>query len=123
MSAKQRDDRITLTGVKLHPLIGVTPGERRLPQPCDADVTLWGDFEAAGSTDSLDKALDYTKVLARIIETAHGREYNLLETLAYRISREVLQSFPARKVSVRVRKRPATLSDKLDFIEVEVEQS
>ncbi len=105
------------------PKIGITPGERRMPQPCEADVTLWGDFEAAGSTDSLDKALDYTKVLARVIETAQNGEYNLLETLAYRISRELLQNFPAKKVSVRVRKRPATLTEKLDFIEVEVEQS
>ncbi len=122
MSAKSRDDRITLSGVKLQPKIGVTPGERRKPQPCDADVTLWGDFEAAASTDSLEKALDYSKVLARVLETAHSGEYNLLETLAYRISREVLQGFPARKVSVRIRKRPAALKDSLDFIEVEVEQ-
>ena len=123
MSAKPRDDRLTISGVKLLPRIGATPGERRLPQPCDADVTLWGDFEAAGSTDSLDKALDYSKVLATVIETAHAEEYNLLETLAYRIPRELLQSFPARKASVKVRKRPATLADKLDFIEVEIEQS
>jgi len=117
-----REDRITLSGVKLLPRIGVTPGERRMPQPCDADVTLWGDFEAAAATDSLDKALDYTNVLVKVVETAHAREYNLLETLAYTISRAVLQSFPARKVSIRVRKRPANLMDKLDFIEVEVEQ-
>ncbi len=122
MSNKQRDDRITLAGVRLLPKIGVTPGERRLPQPCDADVTLWGDFEAAGTTDALDRALDYSKVLSRVIEIAHAREYNLLETLAYRISREILQGFPARKVSVRVRKRPTALMDELDFIEVEVEQ-
>ena len=122
MSVKSKDDRITLAGVKLQPKIGVTPGERRMPQACDADVTLWGDFEAAGSTDSLDKALDYSRVLTRVIETAHSGEYNLLETLAYRISRDVLQGFPAKKVSVRIRKRPATLSGKLDFIEVEVEQ-
>lgn len=122
MPAKSRDDRITLSGIRLLPKIGVTPGERRQPQPCDADVTLWGDFAAAASTDSLEKALDYSEVLARVIEAAHCREYNLLETLAYRISREVLQGFPAKKVSVKVRKRPASLIDRLDFIEVEVEE-
>ena len=123
MSVKPRDDRITLSGVKLLPRIGVTPGERRLPQPCEADVTLWGDFEAAGSTDSLDRALDYSRVLTKVVEIAHAREYNLLESLAYRISREILQCFPARKVLAKVRKRPVGLVDKLEFIEVEVEQS
>jgi dihydroneopterin aldolase len=117
-----REDRITLSGVKLLPKIGVTPGERRLPQHCEADVVLVGDFEAAGSSDSLGKAIDYSKVLAKIIEVAHGSEYNLLETLAYRVSREVLKAFPARRVTVRVRKRPAALLECLDFIEVEVSQ-
>jgi 7,8-dihydroneopterin aldolase/epimerase/oxygenase len=123
LSARPRDDRITLSGVQLMPRIGVSPGERRLPQRCDADITLWGDFEAAGSTDSLDKAIDYSRVLSKVVEIAHSREYSLIETLAYQISREILQCFPARRVSVKVRKRPATLSHALEFIEVEVEQS
>jgi dihydroneopterin aldolase len=94
-----------------------------MPQPCEADVTLWGDFEAAASMDSLDMALDYSRVLNQVVEISQAREYNLLETLACRISREILQSFPARKVSVRVRKRPTALADRLDFIEVEIERS
>ncbi len=123
MSTKPKDDRITLAGVKLLPRIGVTPGERCMPQSCDVDVTLWGDFEAAASTDSLNRTLDYSEVLAKVIEVSHAREYNLLETLAYSISQEVLRCFPARRVTVKVRKRPASVADKLDFIEVEVERS
>jgi dihydroneopterin aldolase len=116
-------DRLTLNGIKLQPRIGVSPGERRFPQPCHADVAVWGDFEAAASTDSLDKAINYSQVLATVLETAHAREYNLLETLAYRIARDVLQSYPATRVRVSVRKRPASLAAKLDHIEVEVEDA
>ena len=46
----------------------------------------------------------------------------LLETLAHRIARDVLAAFPARRIAVRVRKRPASLKEKLDHVEVEVEQ-
>jgi len=123
INRRDRDDKITLSGVKIRPRIGVTPGERRLPQPCQADVILCGDFEAAASTDDLERALNYSIVLRKVIETAHQREYNLLESLAYTIAGEVLKSFPARRVTVRVRKHPVSLVDKLDFIEVEVEQS
>lgn len=123
MSSKFRVDRVTVAGIKLHPRIGVSPGERRLPQPCLADVTLWGDFEAAASTDSLDNALDYSKVLNLVLETAHSREYNLIETLAYQVARRVLQSFPAARVGVKVRKRPVSLMERIDFVEVEVEES
>ncbi len=123
MAAASQEDSLTLSGVRLRPRIGVTPGERRLPQPCQADVTIWGDFEAAAATDALDKASDYCRILAKVVETAHAREYNLLEALTYRIAREVLQAFPAKRVRVRVRKRPAALLESLDFIEVEVEES
>ena len=123
MIRRERDDRITLAGVKIRPRIGVTPGERRLPQPCQADVVLYGDFEAAASTDELERALNYSVVLRKVVETAHQREYNLLESLAYAIAGEVLRSFPARRVIARVRKHPVSLVDKLDFIEVEVERS
>lgn len=123
MAYKLRTDRVTVVGIKLQPRIGVTPGERRLPQPCEADVTLWGDFEAAASTDALNKALDYSRVLNVILETAHSREYNLVETLAYEIARGILRSFPADRVGVKVRKRPASLTEKIDFVEVEVEES
>jgi dihydroneopterin aldolase len=123
MVTTARKDRITISGIKIRPRIGVTPGERRLPQPCQADVVIYGDFEPAASTDLLDKAINYSRVLSTVLETVNAREYNLLETLAYSLGRAVLQSFPAERVAVRVRKRPMSLVEKVDFIEIEVEQS
>jgi len=120
---RSRQDRLAIVGLKLRPRLGVTPGERRFPQACTADITIWGDFETAALTDDLSDALDYSKILAKAIEVAQMREYNLVETLAYGIARAVLAAFRAQRVNVRVRKQPATLADKLDHIEVEVEQS
>jgi dihydroneopterin aldolase len=117
-----RQDRLTLVGVRIQPRLGVTPGERRFPQSCTADITIWGDFEAAASTDDLEQARDYSKILAVVVETAHLREYNLLEALAYRLARAVLESFPAERVKVRVCKQPASMIDRIDHVEVEVEQ-
>ncbi len=116
-------DKLTLAGVKLRPRIGVSPDEKRFPQPCQADVVLWGDFEAAAAADSLERAINYSRVLATVLETAHARKYNLLETLAYRIARALLEAYPADRVRVRLRKRPASLMAKLDFVEVEVESA
>jgi len=120
---KTTPDRITLSGVRLKPHIGTTPEERRDPQPCDADITFWGDFEAAAATDSLDKAIDYRRVLEKAEEIARTGEYNLIETLAYRLARTVLQDFPAHKVGIRLRKQPVSLSGRIDFVEVEIEES
>ena len=123
MANPSRTDRITLSRIALHPRIGVTPGERRFPQACEADVTLWGDFQAAANTDALEKAIDYSQVLASVVAVAQEREYNLIEALAYRIARHVLQTFPVGRVRVRLRKRPASLAGKLDHVEVVLEES
>ncbi len=123
MASRSRNDRITLSRIRMQPRIGVTPGERRMPQDCDADITLWGDFEAAAATDSLDRAVDYSRVLEKTLQTAHAREYNLIESLAYRIARGLLQEFPVAKVGVRLRKRPDAFSGKVDFVEIEIEES
>ena len=122
MAIKSQLDRLMLAGVKLRPRIGVTPNERRAPQSCTADIVVWGDFEAAAATDQLTSALDYTRILARVVEVAHMSEYNLVETLAYSVARAVLEAFPVQRVNVKVRKHPAALMEALDHIEVEVEQ-
>lgn len=120
---RAREDKLTLVGVKLKPRIGVTPGERRQPQACEADISLWGDFEAAATTDSLSNAVDYSKVVATVLKIAHSEEFNLLETLADRLAKALLTVYPASRVKVRVRKRPASLTSKLDYVEVEMEES
>jgi dihydroneopterin aldolase len=118
-----RQDKITLSAVKIYPHIGTTTEERASSQECCVDLALWGDFEAAASTDSLEKSIDYVRVLSIVQQTALAQEYNLVETLAYKIVRKVFQSFPVNRVSVKVRKRPELLCDKLDFVEVEIEES
>lgn len=122
MPRKSAPDRITLSGIKLAPRLGVSREERESPQACGADVTLWGDFEAAAATDDFASAIDYSAVLSRVVEVAHKAEYKLLETLAYRVGRAVLEGFPVHRVNVRVRKRPAALQDAVDCVEVEIEQ-
>ncbi len=123
MPKKTDLDRITLAGVRLLTRIGATAEERREPQTCEADITFGGDVEAAASTDSLDQAIDYTGVLQKAESVAQTGEYVLIETLAYRLARAVLQNFPADKVGIRLRKHPASLAGKIDFVEIEIEDS
>jgi 7,8-dihydroneopterin aldolase/epimerase/oxygenase len=117
------EDRMTIAGIKLYPRIGVTAEERSVPQECQADLTLWDNFEAAAAADALDQSIDYCQILSAVQKVAEVHEYILLETLAYRIVRSVLQSFPVDRVRIKLRKRPSSLLKDLDFVEVEVEES
>jgi 7,8-dihydroneopterin aldolase/epimerase/oxygenase len=123
LNSRSHDGKIVLSGIRIRPRLGVDALERSIPQDCEADITICGDYEAAASTDDLSKALDYTQVIEKVVDIANCREYCLLETLTYSITRGVLQAFPAGKVLVRVRKRPVTLAGKLDYVQVELEES
>jgi 7,8-dihydroneopterin aldolase/epimerase/oxygenase len=114
-------DSIMLSGVKIYPRIGVTAEERISPQECQADLMVWSDFKSAAEKDSLDQSIDYCQIVTAIQEIALAREYQLLETLAYAIIQKVLLNFPVLRTRVKIRKRPAILADKLDYVEVEVE--
>jgi 7,8-dihydroneopterin aldolase/epimerase/oxygenase len=118
---KKHADRIMLSGVKIYPRIGVTAEERVSSQECHVDLKVWGDFKAAAENDSLDQSIDYCQIVTAIQEIALAREYQLIETLAYAIIQQVLISFPVIRTRVKIRKRPAILMDKLEYVEVEVE--
>ena len=122
MKRNKQDDSITLAGIKIYPRIGVTSQERSTPQECEADLTIWDNFEAAASRDCLDNSIDYSRLLAAVRAIASAGEYSLVETLAYRIVRGTLQSFPVNRVRVKIRKRPLSLQDQIDYVEVQVEE-
>ena len=123
MARKTREDLITLTGIRIHPRIGTTPEERSEPQECHVDLTIWGDFKAAAALDSLDNSIDYSGVLSTVQQIARSQEYSLLETLALKIIRGVLQDFPVNRVRVKLRKKPASLLGQIDHVEVEMEDA
>jgi 7,8-dihydroneopterin aldolase/epimerase/oxygenase len=118
---KKHEDRLNLSGIKIFPHIGVTAEERAIPQECQADLAIWGDFRNAAETDSLDQSIDYCRILDSVQDIAGAREYLLLETLAYAIIQEVLKKFAVQRTRVKVRKRPAILLDTLNYVEVEIE--
>ncbi|MBN2318210.1 MAG: dihydroneopterin aldolase [Acidobacteria bacterium] len=122
MKRNKRDDSITLAGIRINPRIGVTLQERSSPQECEADLTIWDNFEGAASQDSLESSIDYSRLLALTREIASTGEYSLVETLAYKIVRNTLQSFPVSRVRVKIRKRPASLQGQINYVEVEVEE-
>ena len=122
MKRNKREDSITLAGIRIYPRIGVTIEERSSPQECEADLTIWDNLEGAASQDSLESSIDYSRLVDVTRKIASTGEYFLVETLAYKVLRNILQSFPVSRVRVKVRKRPVSLQDQINYVEVEVEE-
>ena len=122
MTQKKHADRINLAGIIVSPRIGVTVEERSKPQECEVDLATWSNLERAASQDSIDSSIDYCRLLKSVQETASSGEFSLVETLAYKIVRKILQEFPVDRVRVKIRKRPVSIKDQVNYVEIRVEE-
>lgn len=101
--------------------IGVTKEERAKAQDVLIDVHLAIDLTAAGRSDSIHDTIDYRQVWAVMQECAASEEFHLVEALAARVGRVVLDRFPAiESVDLRVAKPRALSAKGVDAVGVRV---
>lgn len=92
--------------------IGVTKEERASVQDILIDVDLKIDLAPAGRSDSIHDTVNYSEVWAAMNECAAAEEFRLVEALAARVGRAILERFPlVEAVDVRVTK-PRALATK-----------
>ncbi len=87
-------DQIRISGIRSFGFHGVYPEERREGQYFLADLVLFTDLSKAGSSDLLDDATDYSKVVPDVKAIIEGDPFNLIETLAEKISEKVFGKYP-----------------------------
>jgi dihydroneopterin aldolase len=118
MEAKRYFDRITLKNMVFYGSHGVSPAERELGQRFEIDLSLYVNLRSAAAVDKLSATLNYGDVYNVVEQIATERVFNLLETLAQVVAREVLRLFPAERVEVAVRKPRAPIRGTIDHVEV-----
>jgi 7,8-dihydroneopterin aldolase/epimerase/oxygenase len=84
-------DVIELRGLRVSAIVGVLAREREQPQPLSIDLDLERPFAAAAAGDRLEDTTNYAAVLSVATTTAVEGRFLLLETLADRIARNVLE--------------------------------
>jgi dihydroneopterin aldolase len=96
-------DHIFVRDFRLQALIGFHRRERIVPQTLRIDLEIGIGNPAVFSSDKVTDCIDYDKVTARIREVCAGH-VNLVETLAERVARMVLDEFEAAWVKVSIAK-------------------
>ena len=106
-------DVIELRALRVSAIVGVLAEERHRAQPLEFDLDIERDFEEAAMNDDIAETTDYAAVVAVATAVATEGQFLLLETLAYRVAREVLALDEAiEAVVVAVRKlRPPVPED------------
>jgi dihydroneopterin aldolase len=102
---------------------GVSRAERETGRRFEVDCELELDVARAAATDKLADTMNYTAVYEVVEEIVGRNKFNLLETVAARIARRLLDDFAPKRVLVRVRKRIPPIPGNLDYIEVEFDSS
>jgi dihydroneopterin aldolase len=113
---------IELLGLELHGFHGVLEQERREGQRFLVDVWLDPLGDAGASSDRIEDAVDYRRVVAIVQEVSDGRAYHLLEALATALAEELLERLAAGRVRVRVRKPEVRLALPVEHAAVLVER-
>ena len=86
-------DRIFVHGLTTECVIGFIDWERRVKQTVVVDLELSADCRRAALTDQVADTLDYRKVVKRVLAFIEASECHLIETLAERLARVVLEEF------------------------------
>ena len=96
-------DHIFIRDFRLQTLIGFHRRERIVPQTVRFDLEIGIANTAVFASDKVADCIDYDRVTTRIREVATDH-VNLVETLAERVARLVLEEFGAAWVKVSIAK-------------------
>ncbi len=103
-------DAILLEGLSFYGYHGLYPEERTLGQRFIVDVTAEIDLRSAGANDELDDTVNYASIYATVRSIVEGEPLMLIEAVADRAARAVLEAYPAiDAVEIVVRKPAVTI--------------
>jgi len=97
-------DAIVFRDLRIEVLIGIHKREQHAPQTVSLDLEIGLPGDAVFSSDRVADTIDYQQVAIRIKTLAASGHFRLVETLAERIARLLLEDFGAPWVRVSAAK-------------------
>ena len=92
--------------------IGAYSWEQDIKQKLLLDIEMTYDCQAAGQSDNLSQALDYSEVCNTILQHTDKHHFQLVERVAEDIAQLIITHFSVSKVKLRITKPNALLQAK-----------
>jgi len=86
-------DIIFIRELRIETIIGIYDWERNIKQPVVLDIEMATDIHKAAASDHIDDTLNYKAVAKRLIAFVESSNFELVETLAEKITEIILQEF------------------------------
>ncbi|HHS84124.1 MAG TPA: dihydroneopterin aldolase [Gammaproteobacteria bacterium] len=100
-------DIIYLRDLRIETVIGIYDWERCIKQVVSLDLEMAADIRRAAASDAIEDTLDYKSVAKRLIEFVGSSEFQLVETLAERVTEIIRDEFGVPWVRLCVNKKGA----------------
>ncbi|MFT5132772.1 MAG: dihydroneopterin aldolase [Gammaproteobacteria bacterium] len=86
-------DIIYLNDLRIETVIGIYDWERQTKQTVILDIQMGTDISKAASSDAIEDTINYKAVAKRLFSFVGESEFELVETLAERITEVLLNEF------------------------------
>ncbi len=114
-------DEIRIDNLEVYAYHGVFPEENEKGQSFFVNMVLYGDTRAAAKEDDLFLATNYGEVCQFVTGLMQEQTYQLIETVAETVAREVLRSFPlVQALDVEIRKPQAPIGLPFESVSVKI---
>ena len=97
-------DKVSIRELRVSAVIGVHDWEREIEQTLVFAVDMAADVAKAAASDRISDALDYSAVAQTVTNVVTQGEFQLIETAAERVARQLLADYPLGWVRVEVAK-------------------
>lgn len=106
------NDFIEVRGLRILGVHGASPEEQDRPQPFELELLIETPLAAAGASDDLEQAVNYSTLIDAVRDLVARSHFQLLETMAEAVAATVLTDRRVESVTVTVRKlRPPIAAD------------
>lgn len=114
---------VQIRGLSVYAHHGITAEERALGQRFTFDIDVTIDDCTACRSDEIDDAVDYSAIIAVVVEVATNFRFRLLEALAEAVCLELLAEFPVDRVRLSVGKPAPAIEHTVGIACVQVERT
>ena len=118
-------EQIIIEHIEFQGNCGITEREREQLQPIAVDLELdypSSPLDHSPRKDDLSQALDYTRVVERVVAKGSSKPFALLETMADCILNDLFQHFAVARASIWVRKVGTVVKEVKGTVGVRVER-
>ena len=97
-------DKVYIKNLKVETIIGIFEWEREVKQIISVDIEMDFDNKKGATSDDIKDALDYKKVGKRVAVYIQNSKAKLVESLAEKVAKIILEEFPVSKLVLTLSK-------------------